>query len=246
MKIALIGYGKMGKLIEEIALQQQLQIVAKIDPKLDTSEINEKNLCKADVCIDFSTPETALENIKKLCTLNQTIVVGTTGWYEHLNTVKELVALHKNALLYAPNFSIGVHLFLKMVSDAATLINQFDDYDVSGYEVHHKEKQESPSGTAKAIAEILQKQIDRKKAITYEKMNRKVTSDELHFASLRAGFNPGQHTVLFESYEDTITLTHQARNREGFAKGALLAAKWLLNKKGFYTIHDLMENTTNA
>lgn len=242
MKIALIGYGKMGKLIEEIALKEKLSVVSKIDPKLKTSEINEKNLCGADVCIDFSAPHIVLENIKKLAKLNQTIVVGTTGWYDQLDTVKELVLLHNIGLLYAPNFSIGVNLYLKMVAHAALLANKFEEYDVAGFEVHHREKKDSPSGTAKSIAETLTKYIDRKKSITYEMKDGLIASSELHFASLRAGFNPGQHNVTFESAADTISLTHQARNREGFAKGAIIAAKWLLNKKGLYTIDDLMED----
>ena len=128
-----------------------------------------------------------------------------------------------------------------MVKEASSLINKFEEYDISGFEIHHKEKKDSPSGTAKTIAETLIKYIDRKKNITYEMVNSKIAEDELHYPSLRAGFNSGQHQVIFDSPVDTISLIHQARNREGFAKGAILAAKSSVGKKGLYTIEDLME-----
>lgn len=246
MKIALIGYGKMGKLIEEIALQNEHKIVAIIDPQFPGFEITKENLHNADVCIDFSAPQHILENIKTLASLNQTIVVGTTGWYDHLDLVKELVAKYKIGFLYAPNFSIGVNIFLKIVTKAASLINHFDEYDVGGYEIHHNQKQDSPSGTAKSIAHSLLDSIDRKDSLVYDQINRKIEPNELHFASLRAGSNPGQHTVIFDSPSDTITMTHQARNREGFARGAILASEWLMGKKGFYTINDFLGATFHA
>jgi len=238
MKIALIGYGKMGRLIEEMALQQEEQIVARIDSK---QEINKENLKGADVCIDFSHPKCILSNIKKLAELNQTVIVGTTGWYDHLDLVKELVSMHKIGLVYAPNFSIGVNIFLKIVKKAANLIDKFDQYDTAGFEIHHNQKADTPSGTAKAIAQALLNNLDKKTKIVYDLGDRSIEPDELHFASLRVGSNPGEHHVIFDSPSDTISISHQARNRKGFANGAILAARWLQGKKGFFTINDLLE-----
>jgi 4-hydroxy-tetrahydrodipicolinate reductase len=242
MKIALIGYGKMGKLIEEIASNQGHEIVAIIDKKLPSSTITKENLKNPDVCIDFSDPKVIMDNIKTLAALNQNMIIGTTGWYEHLNEVKEIVAQSNIGFLYSPNFSIGVNIFLKIVDYAASLINHYDDYDASGFEMHHNQKSDSPSGTAKSIAQALIDRIDRKDSILYDMVNRKIEPNEVHYASVRAGSNPGAHTVIFDSPEDTITLTHEARNRTGFAKGAITAANWLLGKKGFYTIHDVLKD----
>lgn len=238
MKIALIGYGKMGRLIEEMALQQEEQIVARIDSK---KELTKESLNGADICIDFSHPKSILGNIKKLAELNQTIVVGTTGWYDHLDLVKEIVSMHKIGLIYAPNFSIGVNIFLKIVKNAASLIDKFDQYDAAGFEIHHNQKADTPSGTAKAIANTLLNNLDRKTKIVYELDNRSIEPDELHFSSLRVGSNPGEHHVIFDSPNDTLSISHQARDRTGFANGAILAARWLQGKKGLFTINDFME-----
>lgn len=240
MKIALIGYGKMGKLIGEIALQNEHQIVAKIDPHLPSHRITKEAVADADICIDFSHPNAVLENIKTLGELNKNIIVGTTGWYDQIDTVRRYVELYKIGLLYSPNFSIGVNLFLRIVKEAAALIDHFDEYDVGGYEVHHNQKADSPSGTAKAIVSQLLDQVRRKKTAVYEKVDRPPTPDELHFASLRSGSNPGFHSVIFDSAADTLTLSHQARNREGFARGAVAAAEWLQNKKGLFTMQDIL------
>ncbi len=240
MKIALIGYGKMGQLIEEIACGLNHEIVAKIDPHLELKEITEKTLNQADVCIDFSKPACFIENLKKLALLKKQVVAGTTGWYDQMDLVKTLVNDSGIGFIYASNFSIGVNIFLKIVEDATKTFNQFLSYDASGFEIHHKNKKDSPSGTAKSVASVILDKLDRKNNIVYDIVDRKIKDDELHYASIRAGANPGQHSVIFDSEEDTITLVHQARNRTGFAKGALIAAEFLQHKKGFYTINDLM------
>jgi len=246
MKIALIGYGKMGKLIEEMALKLNHEIVAIIDSNGKTQGITIENLKKADVCIDFSSPKNFIENIKTLSYLNQTVIAGTTGWYSEMDLVKQLVSDHKIGFLYAANFSIGVNIFLKIVNEAATLINQFDVYDTSGFEIHHNQKQDSPSGTAKSIVHALLDRIDKKEHITYNLADRKIEPNELHYTSIRSGSNPGEHHVIFDSPADTISITHQARNREGFARGAILASEWLLGKKGFYTINDYLESGSHV
>lgn len=240
MKIVLIGYGKMGRLIEEIALQKEHTIIARIHPSGALSSIDENLIRHADMCIDFSTPESALPNIRTIAALKKNIVMGTTGWYEHLDEVKQIVQENQIGFLFSPNFSIGVHLFKNIVESAAQLINEFEDYDVAGYEIHHNQKADSPSGTAKSIVHTLLEKIKRKTAPVYDIMDRPMAPHELHFSSIRCGSIPGTHTVLFDSPADTITITHQARNREGFARGAVAAAEWLEDKKGFFTLDDMI------
>jgi 4-hydroxy-tetrahydrodipicolinate reductase len=225
-KIALIGYGKMGRMVEDVAIQKGHTIFSKQDIHL------------ADVCIDFSHPSVVLENIQMVAKAGKNLVVGTTGWYDHINQVQTLVEKTKIGFLYAPNFSIGVHLFLKMVSYAASLINQFDEYDVGVIESHHNKKADSPSGTANAICNVLLQNIDRKKTIVSD--GEQISPSTLQVSSLRCGSIPGTHSVLFDSQADTITLTHQARNREGFARGAVSAAEWLQGKKGFFTLEEMI------
>lgn len=227
MKIALIGYGKMGKMLDRLAAERGHEVVARIDPKGNTPTIDAASLKNADVCIEFTHPDKALDNIRKIARLKKNLVVGTTGWYGHLDEVKAVVAEHGIGFLYAPNFSVGATLFLKIVAEAAAIIGSNSPYDVAGYEAHHNQKVDAPSGLAKEVI----------KAVA-EKLNRK----EIPFTSLRCGSIPGTHRVIFDSPVDTITITHEARNREGFAHGSLAAAEWLEGKTGFYTLEDLMEN----
>ena len=224
MKIALIGYGKMGRLIEQIALSRGHMITAKISPSLKT-KITAQALAAAEVCIDFSHPECVLNNIEQLCHLKKSVVVGTTGWYDNLDQVKNLVQEYSIGLLYAPNFSIGIHLFLQMIIQSAQLIASFPEYDIGITEAHHRHKVDSPSGTAKLIASHLQQNHSKK--------------EECPISSFRCGSIPGTHTVYFDSPVDSITLTHQAHNREGFALGSVQAAEWLIGKKGIFTLNDL-------
>lgn len=240
MKIGIIGYGKMGHLVESLALKEGHTIQAIIDPKGPHQTISSTTLKDVEVCIDFSHPQAALSNIDKITALNIPLVMGTTGWYEHLESVKNLVETRQAAFLYSPNFSIGVNLFFKIIEEAAWLVNHFHDYDVGGSEIHHSEKADSPSGTAEAIVNILLKKIKRKTVPHYNAFDRAPKSEELHFSSLRAGFNAGMHSVTFDSPVDTITLTHQARTREGFASGAVHAAEWLKDKKGFFNMNDFI------
>ena len=240
MKIALIGYGKMGRLIEDIALQKEHTIIAKIHLGTNLSAVDEKLIKQADICMDFSDPQAALQNIQTIANLKKNIVMGTTGWYEHLNEVKQIVHDSQIGFLFSPNFSLGVHLFKSIVEEAARLMNEFEDYDVAGYEMHHNQKADSPSGTAKNIVYMLLEKIKRKTTPVYDLPNRPIDPHELHFQSIRCGSVPGTHTVIFDSPADTITITHQARNREGFARGAIAAAEWLDGKKGFFTMDDMI------
>lgn len=244
MNIALIGYGSMGKVVERIAIENGLNIVATIDPSAEGAthkEISKDALDKADVCIDFTTPESAIENIRKIAGLKKNVVVATTGWYDNVDEVKKIVEENGIGLIYAPNFSIGVNLFYRIVENAASIMNNLPEYDVYGIEMHHNRKKDSPSGTARKLGEILLQNIDRKKKLVYEKLDRKIEEDELHFASVRGGGIPGTHIIGFDSKPDSIELKHTARDRSGFAAGALKAAEWIKGKKGFYSIDDLIK-----
>lgn len=243
MNIAIIGYGNMGKEIERAAKIKNINvksIIDNADKNAGYEVINEKSMEDVDVCIDFTSPKAVVGNIKKIAGFSKNIVVGTTGWYGKINEVKKIVKKNGVGLIYASNFSIGVNIFFKIVEDASKIINNFDDYDVYGYELHHRMKSDSPSGTAKTLAEILIKNIKRKKGSLFDKIDRKIRHDELHFASVRAGNIAGTHVVGFDSTADSIELKHTARNREGFALGALAAAEWINGKKGFYTIDGML------
>ena len=194
-----------------------------------------------DLCIDFTNPESVIKKIEKISKFKKNIVVGTTGWYNDLDNVKEIVDKSGIGFIYATNFSIGVNMFFKIVENAAKIVNKIEDYDIFGYELHHNKKVDSPSGTAKTIGNILIKNIDRKEKLVFDKLDRKIKPEELHIASIRSGSIPGTHVVGFDSSADTIELSHVARNREGFALGAVMAAQWINGKKGFYDIDDLMK-----
>jgi 4-hydroxy-tetrahydrodipicolinate reductase len=243
MKIAIIGYGKMGKEVERAAKSRGIAVCATIDvttKEAAHSEINESSLEGADVVIDFTHPDTAVDNIKKVASLKRNMLVGTTGWYDKLDEVKKVVEKSGIGFIYSSNFSVGVNVFFKIIEEAAKLIDRVPEYDAFGYELHHNQKADSPSGTAKTIAECLTANIRRKTNINYDKINRKIKPEELHFASVRAGTIPGTHVVGFDSEADTIELKHTARSRAGFALGAVLAAEWLNGKKGFFEMKDFV------
>jgi len=243
LKIALVGYGQMGKLIEQLAPQNDCEIVAIIDPLLD-NEINAETVADANVCIEFSTPDAAFENIKKLIELGKNIVTGTTGWYNDLDKIKLMVEKKGIGFIYASNFSVGMNLFFSIVESTAKLMNQAEEYDLFGLEMHHKKKKDSPSGTAKVLSKIILENIDRKTKTQYEKLDRKIEKNEFQFASIRSGNIPGMHSISFDSEADTIELKHTARNRNGLALGAIKSAKWINNKTGFYNFADKLNEIT--
>ena len=233
LKIALIGYGQMGKLIEQIAQNNDCEIVAIIDPLLG-NVITAETVTDADVCIEFSTPDAAFGNIKKLIELGKNVVSGTTGWYDKLDKIKLMVEKKGTGFIYGSNFSIGMNLFFSIIKSTAKLMNHAEEYDLYGLEMHHKKKKDSPSGTAKILSEIVLKNVDRKTKTQYEKLNREIEKNEFHFASVRSGDIPGMHSISFDSESDTIELKHTARNRNGLALGTIKAAKWINDKTGFY------------
>lgn len=230
MNIAIVGYGKMGHIIEKIALDRGINVKAKIDPIAEGAihkQVSKEALKDVDVCIEFTTPDVAVDNIKKIAALKKNIVVGTTGWYDKLTEAKEIVKENNIGLIYSPNFSIGVNVFFRLIKDISRMMDNLDSYNVSITEAHHVHKKDAPSGTAKKIAEIIKENISR--------------VDDINIKSIREGEILGTHTVNFESKADIIKLEHEAKGREGFAIGAVMAAEWINGKKGFYSIEDMMK-----
>lgn len=222
MKIALIGYGKVGKLIDVMSQERGHEVVARLDSKRQDMDL----LSSADVCIEFTRPEAAVDNIKTCAALQKNIVVGTTGWYDRIDEIEGLA--EDMGILYAPNFSLGVFLWLKMVRQSAALMERFKDYEVEGLELHHRQKKDAPSGTALMMESVVKEEMQRVK--------------KLETTSIRKGALPGTHSLIFNSPLDSITITHEARNRKGFAQGAILAAEWLKGKKGLYTLEDMWKD----
>ena len=244
MKIALLGYGKMGRIIEQFALDRGHEIVLKIDEN-SLDQRTKENLQNADIAIDFSTPNSVISNINCCFEAGLPLVVGTTGWYDQLAEIKEECLATGNALLYASNFSVGVNVFFFVNEVLSKIMNRYPQYDVLVEEIHHTQKLDSPSGTAITIAEGILEGLDRKKTWVNELVGNGeelVTKPEqLLIESHRIEDVPGTHTVVYSSEVDDIEFKHKAHGRAGFALGAVLAAEWLLDKKGFYTVKDMFD-----
>lgn len=223
MKIGLIGYGKMGKMIEKEALLHHYEIVC----VCDSIHWNFYDLAKADVCIEFTRPDAVLNNITKIAELKKNVVVGTTGWETDFKKIHQIVNQSKIGFLHSSNFSIGIHILLQLLEKASKIMNHFPQYDVAGVEYHHNQKKDSPSGTALEISSVIQDNMQR--------------VDSLPFSSIRCGNIPGKHSVLFDSPTDSLLIQHEARNREGFAAGALLAANWMKDKTGIFSFKECMD-----
>jgi 4-hydroxy-tetrahydrodipicolinate reductase len=248
VKIALVGYGKMGREVEQVALSKGHSIVARCDPSLSgaSDSVESASMEAADVCIEFTSPSAVLDNIRRIARMRKPLVVGTTGWYEHLAEAEAIVISNGGGLVYAPNFSLGVNLFYQLAETAAELFSHFEEYDVFGSETHHRQKVDSPSGTARKLGEVVLKKFTRKKRVITEPLNRPITADEFHLVSARAGHFPGVHSLVFDSAADTIELTHSVRSRSGFAVGALLAAQWILSRQGFYSFEQVLRDVLSS
>ena len=247
MKIALLGYGKMGRIIEKIAIDRKHQVVLKIDHD-NQHELTAENLQMADVVIEFSTPASVISNIEHCFNARVPIVVGTTGWYNELQQVKQQCEQSGNSLIYATNFSVGVNIFFYVNRMLAKLMNNYPYYDVQVEEIHHTQKLDSPSGTGITIAEGIIANLDSKKewvnVLTTdeaETAEENIKSDQLLIESLRINNVPGTHTVIYDSEVDMIEFKHTAHNRNGFALGAVMAAEWIQNKKGFHSVEDMFD-----
>lgn len=225
--LAIVGYGKMGRLIEQLAPEYGFEVRAKFDARSNPrgQALSHEALRGIDVAVEFTTPDAAPENIRRLAAVGVNSIVGTTGWFDDLPVVREAVAASGAGLVWAPNFSVGVNLFLQAVAHTTALFARHADYEAWGWEIHHSAKKDAPSGTLKKLAEEM-------RANGY---NRPVS-----VGSNRAGAHPGTHEIGFDSSADTITLRHTARNREGFARGALRAARWVVGKKGLFEFHEIL------
>jgi len=237
MKIALIGYGKMGKEIESVAVDRGHIIVSIIDVS-NKDDFNSVEFKNADVAIEFSTPESALNNYRKCFEAGVPVVSGTTGWLEHLDEVKEACEKRGQTFFYASNFSLGVNLFFALNKYLARMMNKFSEYDVRIEEIHHIHKFDAPSGTAITLAEGIMDEMERKKRWISENPD---NNSDIPIHSIREGEVPGIHEIVYESSVDTISIKHDAKSRKGFALGAVVAAEFAYNKKGFLGMKDMLK-----
>jgi 4-hydroxy-tetrahydrodipicolinate reductase len=226
-KLALVGYGRMGRLIEQLAPQHGFEIVLRLDSKSNSNGagINAETFADVDAAIEFTRPGAAASNLKRLANVKIPSVTGTTGWMEELAGVTKAVDENDTGLVWSPNFSVGVAVFQKLASAAAELLGNQDDYGAWAWEIHHDAKKDAPSGTLLQLVRSMEES-------GYAK--------NIDVSSNRAGKHPGTHEIGFDSAADTITLRHVARSREGFAHGALKAAQWILDRKGVYTFEDVL------
>ena len=253
MKIALIGYGKMGHIIERIALERGHEIVSKVDV-VNQEEFESEAFASADVAIEFTVPAKAVENYRKAWAAGVPVVSGTTGWNSVLPELKEEIVANGYTLFWASNFSLGVNLFFELNKRLAQMMNRYANYDVAMTEIHHTEKKDAPSGTAITLAEGILENLDRKSEWVLRNSQRyeeqgagccdsqlSTFNSQLSIEALREGKVPGTHIVKYDSAVDTITIMHEAKSREGFALGAVVAAEFLVGKPaGFYSMADLM------
>ena len=224
LPLAIVGRGKMGRLVEQLAPQHGFHVVARFT-SANIAALSLETLNGASTAIEFSTPAAAPENLCRLASLGVRTVCGTTGWYDHLPQVRTDVESSASALVYGPNFSVGVNLFMQIVSNAASLLAKHPEYEAWGWEIHHSAKKDAPSGTLKKLAEEI-------RAAGY--------SSPISLSASRAGSHTGTHEIGFDSPSDTITVRHAARNRDAYAHGALQAARWLQEKKGVFEFRQIL------
>lgn len=236
MRIALIGYGKMGKAIEEVALHRGHEIVLKIDqPNLH--DFTKENMAKADAAIEFTSPHTAFENVKTCIEFGVPIVCGSTGWTERLDQLKQICTDKNGSFIYSSNYSVGVNIFFEVNKKLAALMAPHKEYEVILEETHHTQKKDAPSGTAISLAEQVLESIKRKKQWVNEISD---NPEDLEIISQRIDPAPGTHSIKYSSAIDDIEIIHTAHNRKGFATGAVLAAEFIKDKKGFFTMKDVL------
>lgn len=236
MRIAIVGYGKMGKEIEKVALERGHTISAIVDDKHETL-LDELQVTHTDVAVEFTQPEAAVSNYIKCFEMGIPVVSGTTGWLSHFDEVKSSCLSHEGTLFYASNFSIGVNILFEMNRKLAGIMNGFSQYDVEMEEIHHIHKKDAPSGTAISLATDIIDRLDRKSSWGIEKMH---DSEIISINSLRQGDVPGTHHICYKSPEDIITLKHEALGRRGFAVGAVVAAEFSFGRKGMLSMQDLL------
>jgi 4-hydroxy-tetrahydrodipicolinate reductase len=226
MNLAIVGYGKLGQRIEQLAPDYGFTVALKIGRDDGAADrFTKQSFQGIDAAVEFSTPAACIENVERLAALGVNTVVGTTGWLDRIQHVREVVQRSGNALVWGANFSVGANIFIEIVGKAARLLAAEDDYGAWAWEIHHAAKKDAPSGTLRTILREIEKQ-------GYPR--------EVNVAANRAGSQPGTHEIGFDSPDDTITLRHTARSRDGFARGALRAARWMKGKKGFYEFREIL------
>lgn len=239
MKILILGYGKMGKTIEQIALKRNHTVPYKIDVSNKQTLIDLKRE-EVDVAIEFSSPESAFENIKICIEKGIPVVSGTTGWLDKKPQIEQLTKEKNGSFFYASNYSVGVNLFFHLNKILAGIMNNFPEYSVNMEEIHHTEKRDAPSGTAITLAEGVLEKLNRKNTWVNEETDKK---EELSILSKRIAKVPGTHTVEYSSNIDSIEIKHTAHSREGFAEGSVIAAEWIIDKKGIFGMDDMLKIT---
>ena len=227
MKLAIVGYGKMGRLIETLAPEYGFEpaVILDLHNNANFEGLTEENFRGIDAAVEFSTPQVAVENALRLAALRTPTVIGTTGWFERLEEVRQAVEQYRSAMVWSANFSIGVNLFHRIVAEGARLFQKYPEYGAWGWEIHHSAKKDAPSGTLQQLVKTMQQA-----GYTHR----------IDVSSNRAGAHPGTHEIGFDAGADTITLRHVARSREGFARGALKAAQWIAGKTGFFEFKEVL------
>jgi 4-hydroxy-tetrahydrodipicolinate reductase len=228
----------MGKEVERVALNRGMEITARID--IDSPSVSTDEVRQADVAVHFAIPSTVQQHVRELAKLGIPIVVGTTGWQKEAATIQSIVNSYEIGLVHASNFSLGVNILYRLLKEAGSLFDRIGEYDISVHEIHHKDKLDAPSGTALSIANILLDGIKRKKEILAGSPEGKIRPEQLHVTSGRHGTVVGKHIVTFDSAADSIEILHTAKNRTGFALGAVVAAEWIKGKKGMFTFDDVL------
>lgn len=246
MKIILVGYGRMGKAVEDAALRRSHSITAKVDPVAEDAGVvktlTPDLLKNADAVIEFALPQGIEANAELYAKTGVPAVIGTTGWDDRRKAIADLLTRSNGTALWGNNFSVGAHLLFKLTAEISRLTEKLPDYDIMIHEFHHKMKKDSPSGTALTLAEKVLENNRRKTVIQTQTLDRAIKPEELHVVGIRGGFLPGTHTVTVDGPCDTVELTHTARSRDGFALGAVMAAEWLIGKKGFFRVEDFIDD----
>jgi 4-hydroxy-tetrahydrodipicolinate reductase len=245
MRAVIVGYGSMGREVERVLAERGHSVAARVDAAAgrgDSPTLTPAIASKADVAIEFSTADAVAGNARLYAGLGLSAVVGTSGWHSKLDEVAGIVAGSSIGYLHGSNFAVGAHLFFALVGRAVRLIDPLPEYDILSWEVHHRRKRDSPSGTALSMANVITSASSRKKRIVTGRLDRPIAADELHVASVRGGEVPGIHTVLLDSLFDTIEITHSSRSRGGFALGAVMASEWLAGRKGMFTVDDFISD----
>ncbi len=245
MKVALIGYGRMGRAVEQAAAARGHEVVARIDldGNLEGRGITTESLNGAEVAVEFSVPEAAPANVAALAACGADTVSGTTGWYDRLDEVRSAVERAGSGLIYAPNFSLGMQLFFRLARLAGRLSDGLEGYDAYVVEAHHRHKKDHPSGTARRLAEILLAELSGKERWELGPPEGPVDPGALQVTAIRAGEIPGTHTVGLDGPDDSIVVRHEARGRAGFARGAVAAAEWVRGRSGIFTLEEMLEET---